>query len=241
MAIKTFKRFENKYVLNQQQFDAMIEGIKEYANADPYCIDGKTYGLYNIYYDDDNYSVIRHSISKPPFKEKLRLRSYYANPGPDDKVFIELKKKADGCVNKRRVTMKYKDAIAFLESGKAERTGDYLSDQVIYEIEYYLSQHDVSPKVFLAYDRAAYFLKEDHKIRITFDTNIRGGPAHLHEEGCIPILEKGYYLMEMKISDHIPLWLTSLMTKNRIFKRGFSKYGTYFKNIILSRKETKVI
>ena len=64
-----------------------------YVEADKYCIDGKTYGLYNIYYDDDNYSVIRHSVSKPPFKEKLRLRSYYADPNPADKVFIELKKK----------------------------------------------------------------------------------------------------------------------------------------------------
>ena len=238
--IKTFKRYELKYQLNRQQYEAMLKGMMPYANADPYCIDGKTYGLYNIYFDDDNYSLIRHSVSKPAFKEKLRLRSYYADPKPDDKVFIELKKKADGCVNKRRVTMKYADALRFLETGKGIYTGDYLNDQVVKEIEYFLKFYVVSPKAFIAYDRAAYFLKEDKKIRITFDTNVRGGPAELGEAGCKLLVPEDTYLMEVKISDHIPLWMVKIMSENKIFRHGFSKYGSYFENYIIPRKEVLV-
>ena len=81
MAIKTFKRYELKYILDRNQYEAVKAVIEPYVESDAYCVGGKTYGLFNIYYDTDDYAIIRHSISKPPFKEKLRLRSYYENPG----------------------------------------------------------------------------------------------------------------------------------------------------------------
>ena len=238
MAIKTFMRYELKYILSKEQRDAVVKGISPYMEADAYCIDGKTYSLYNIYYDTDDYAVIRHSISKPPFKEKLRLRSYYENPKPDDKVFIELKKKADGCVNKRRVTMRYEDALRFLETGKFEKNGDYMHDTVAHEIEYFLRSNPVKPKVFITYERAAYFLKTDKKIRVTFDTNILGGPTESGVAGCTPILDPSLYLMEIKVGDHIPLPIVKVLTENRIFKHSFSKYGTYYTNNILTPKGT---
>lgn len=239
MAIKTFKRYELKYILNSRQHDAVIEGIAPFVETDDYCVGGKTYSLYNIYYDTEDFSVIRHSVSKPPFKEKLRLRSYYENPHADDKVFIELKKKADGCVNKRRVTMRYDDALNFLKTGRYEKNGDYMHDMVAHEIEHFLKTHTVEPKALITYDRAAYFLKTDKKIRITFDTNVRGGPAQDGISGCIPLLEDGMFLMEIKVSDHIPLPIVKVLTENRIFRHGFSKYGTYYLNNIYTPKGTK--
>lgn len=239
MAIKTFKRYELKYILDRNQYEAVKAGIEPYVESDAYCVGGKTYGLFNIYYDTDDYAIIRHSISKPPFKEKLRLRSYYENPGNDDKVFIELKKKADGCVNKRRVTMKYGDALKFLETGVCEKTGDYMHDMVAHEIEHFLKSYKVLPKAFIAYDRAAYFLKTNKKIRITFDTNVRGGPAQYGAAGCVPLLRDGLYLMEIKVSDHIPLPIVRVMTANRVFRHGFSKYGTYYTDNIYNSEEIK--
>lgn len=239
MAIKTFKRYELKYILDRNQYEAVKAGIAPYVESDAYCVGGKTYGLFNIYYDTDDYAIIRHSISKPPFKEKLRLRSYYENPGNDDKVFIELKKKADGCVNKRRVTMKYGDALEFLETGVCKKTGDYMHDMVAHEIEHFLKSYKVRPKAFIAYDRAAYFLKTDKKIRITFDTNVRGGPAQYGAAGCVPLLRDGLYLMEIKVSDHIPLPIVRVMTANRVFRHGFSKYGTYYTDNIYNSEEIK--
>lgn len=239
MAIKTFKRYELKYILDTQQYNAVTDGIAPYVDADKYCIGGKTYSLFNIYYDTDDYDIIRHSVSKPPFKEKLRLRSYYENPGPSDKVFIELKKKADGCVNKRRVTMEYSEALEFLETGKYKKSGDYMHDMVSREIEHFLKSHKVKPKAFIAYDRSAFFLKTDSKIRLTFDTNVRGGPADGGLSDCTPLLDDGKYLMEIKVSDHIPLPIVRVLTENRVFRHGFSKYGTYYMNNIFPHKETK--
>ena len=46
----------------------------------------------NYYFDTDDFRLIRTSLDKPAYKEKLRLRSYrYA--AKDDLIFAELKKK----------------------------------------------------------------------------------------------------------------------------------------------------
>ena len=238
-AIKTFMRYELKYILNSEQHEAVKKQIAPYVEADAYCKDGKTYDLFNIYYDTDDYAIIRHSISKPPFKEKLRLRSYYENPKPDDNVFIELKKKADGCVNKRRVTMSHADAIRFLETGHYEKNGDYMHDMVAHEIEHFMKEYRVSPKAFIAYRREALFLKTDSKIRITFDKDIRGGPAELGESGCEPLIADGMYVMEIKVSDHIPLPIVKALTDNKVYKHSFSKYGTYYETKIFPHERKK--
>ena len=236
MIKKTFKRYEYKYILDSKKLQAILDGIAPYVEADKYCIGGKKYSLYNIYYDTQDYSVIRHSVSKPAFKEKLRLRSYYENPSDDDKVFVELKKKADGCVNKRRAVLSYKDALELINTGKGKKTGVFVNDQVVKEIEYYIKTHPVCHKTYLAYDRLAFFLKEDKNIRITFDSNLRAGPAELGEAGAKPVVDGDTFIMEIKISDHIPLWLARLMTENNVFRHGFSKYGTYYTNTILPER-----
>ena len=222
MAIKTFKRYEYKYILNRKQYLAVLEGIMPYADVDPYCVDGKLYSLYNIYFDTADYSVIRHSVSKPEFKEKLRLRSYYPDFNDDDKVFVELKKKCSGCVNKRRAVMKYKDAKKLIETGESYRTGDFIHDQVVSEIEWYIQKNPVVNKTYLAYDRAAYFLKEDKKIRITFDTNLRAGPISFNMEDCVPLVDDDTYVMEIKLSHYMPVWLARLLSENKIYRHGFS-------------------
>lgn len=135
--------------------------------------------------------------------------------------------------------MKYADALRFLDTGVCEKTGDYMHDMVAHEIEYFLKSRRVSPKVFIAYDRAAYFLKTDKKIRLTFDTNVRAGPAQYGASGCVPLLKDGLYLMEIKVSDHIPLPIVRILTENRIFRQGFSKYGTYYTNNIYNSEEIK--
>ncbi|MBQ8605963.1 MAG: polyphosphate polymerase domain-containing protein [Clostridia bacterium] len=235
MSIKVFKRYEYKYILDEKQYAAVLEGIRAYSEVDPYCIDGKRYCLYNIYYDTQNYSVIRHSVSKPYFKEKLRLRSYYPDPEPDDKVFVELKKKCAGCVNKRRITMKYKEALSLLETGSAERNGDFIHDQVLSEIECYMVKNPVIHKTYLAYDRYAFFLKEDKKIRITFDSNLRAGSS-FDPSDCKQLLPDGKYIMEIKLSHYMPVWLARLLSENKVYRHGFSKYGTYYKEYILPER-----
>ena len=154
--IKTcFKRYEKKYFLTKNQYEMFKERISSHVRQDDY----PEYTLCNLYYDTDNYSLIRASLEKPVYKEKLRVRSYGV-PGTDDKVFVELKKKYEGVVYKRRVTMTNNTAQAFLKGVKSNDNVNQISK----EIDYFQSFWKTEPKAFIAYDREALQGTEDPDI-----------------------------------------------------------------------------
>ena len=184
MAIKSFKRYEKKYLLTGEQYEKLIPRLLEYMKMDDHCVNN-SYSIYNIYYDTDDNSVIRHSISKPYYKEKLRLRSYKIPQSPSDKVFLELKKKINKIVNKRRAIITLEEAYNFLEFGERPKCTDFITEQVINEIEYYLSHTKVNPTVYIGYNRIAFFCKEDKDFRLTIDSKIITRREDLFlESGC---------------------------------------------------------
>ena len=223
----TFKRFEKKYLLSAEQFDALWDRLAPYLEPDEY----PSSTVCSIYYDTDDYSLIRHSIDAPVYKEKLRLRSYNV-PRPGDPVFVELKKKFKGVVYKRRISLPEAEAVRWLDRG----TPPAEDSQMIREIAWFL--HSVRPraKVFLACDRLAYRAKEDPELRITFDRDIRWRETELDlcaGDGGELLLQPGQVLMEIKIPGAAPLWLAHLLSQLSLFPTSFSKYGTCYKEHIL--------
>lgn len=200
-------------------------------NPDENCEDGDEYIIYNIYYDTDDDKIIRHSLSKPYYKEKLRLRSYNI-PSPKDTVFLELKKKIGGVVNKRRIVITLEEAYDLINKGKRPENCDYMTEQVLNEIEYFLKTNDVKPKAYISYRRKAFFGKEDRDFRVTFDTHIITRRDELAlEKGCYgeELLKDGQHLMEVKILGAIPVWLTKIFAELKIYTSSFSKYGKEYK------------
>ena len=233
--ILTFKRYEKKYLLSAEKFEALWQRLEEYLEPDQFF----SSTVCSIYYDDDQYSLIRHSIEKPVYKEKLRFRSYNV-PKAEGKVFVELKKKFEGIVYKRRVVMSAQQAEDYL-SGKTPAPMD---SQMIHEIDWFMHENKPVPKVFIACDRLAYKAKENPNLRITFDRNIRWRETDLHlTSGCYgePLLEDGQVLMEIKIPGAAPLWLASMLSELEIFPRGYSKYGTCYKSRIIEKYFNEVI
>ena len=196
--------------------------------------DHKLYTISNLYYDTDDDYLIRKSLSKPVYKEKLRLRSYGV-PNENSKVFLEIKKKFNGIVNKRRTTLELNEAYDFVKSGEEPVVKDYMNRQVLDEIAYFLKMYDLKPKLYLAYDRIAYFEKGNPDLRISFDCNIRSRREDVELEngdyGKL-LLSRDTYLMEIKTSLAKPLWLTEAIAKLNLKRKSFSKYGTEFKNTI---------
>ena len=231
MAITSFKRYEIKFIVRQEQFDAMLPTLLLYMKPDAYCKNGCDYSIFNIYYDTDENSVIRSSLARPYYKEKLRLRSY-TSPTPDNgEVFLEIKKKTGGIVHKRRAVMTLKDAYNFIETGTRPTAATYINAQVINEIDFFLHQNKVHPAAYIGYHRKAFFGKDDKSFRITFDTDIQTRRDHV----CLkadcrgePLLDGGQYLMEVKISGAVPLWLADLLSEQHVYKTRFSKYGTEY-------------
>ena len=224
--MSTFKRFEKKYLINKAQHEEILKKMKSHVEPDEF----DKYTICNIYYDTDNYQIIRSSIEKPVYKEKLRVRSY-GTPGKQDTIFFELKKKYKSEVFKRRVSMSLRDFEEYLQKG----TVPNVSKQVLSEIEYFMSHYKPDPKIYIAYERLALRGKDDPELRITFDNNIRFRKNNLRlSEGDdgIKILDKSLYLMEIKVRGAMPLWLSQILNEIEIYPTSFSKYGYCYVNYI---------
>ncbi|MDE6233405.1 MAG: polyphosphate polymerase domain-containing protein [Lachnospiraceae bacterium] len=234
--IEVFSRVEHKYIIDSAVYKNIRNQLKDYMYEDGFSTDGGFYTICNIYYDTATDELIRKSLEKPVYKEKLRLRSY-GRADDDTKVFLEIKKKFKGVVNKRRTVLKLKEAYDFTETYRQPEYRDYMNKQVLNELEYFMNHYKPVPKVFLAYDRAALFCKDDPELRITFDTNIRTRRDNLrldsNDKGEL-LIDKGKWLMEIKVINAYPLWLVDILNSNGLFKTSFSKYGTeYLKNKLI--------
>ena len=222
-----FKRYEFKYIITQTQKAKLLKAMEPYMDLDQY---GRTV-IRNIYFDTDNYRLIRKSIEGPTYKEKLRIRSY-DRAEPKSTVFVELKKKYQSVVYKRRLSLSESSAMNWIlgEESFVEET------QISKEIEYFLSYYEnLHPVVFLSYEREAYYSLSGDDFRITFDDTILCRQEELSLESDvwgIPILEEDKILMEIKCSAGIPLWLLHILSEEHIYKTSFSKYGTAYRTII---------
>ena len=222
-----FKRYELKYLLTQAQKQAVLEVLARHMLPDQY---GQT-TIRNIYFDTENYRLIRRSIEKPLYKEKLRLRSY-SQLAAEEPAFVELKKKYDGVVYKRRIKMPEKAALNWLCHGQPPADNSQIAREIDYFSNFY---RPLRPKVFLSYDRIAYYAPQHPNLRITFDDNILFRQDDLSLSAEIrgtPILGAELTLMEIKSAGGIPLWLTQALTENRIYKTSFSKYGTAYQMLM---------
>ncbi len=222
-----FKRYEIKYLISAAEREQILSAMEPHMRPDDYGLST----IRNIYYDTDHYRLIRRSIEKPVYKEKLRVRSYYL-ASHETPVFVELKKKYKSVVYKRRLILPEGVVTAAFEDNLPLPDRTQIGKEIDYVRRFY---ETLKPKVFLSYEREAYYACDDHEFRITFDHNILYRTDNLSL--CTPpsgekLLEDGYYLMEVKTAGGIPLWLTSVLTELRIFKTSFSKYGNAYTRIL---------
>ncbi len=231
-AINVMKRYEIKYLLTKEQTKYLVEGLKGHMVLDQY---GRT-SICSLYYDTPNHRLIRESLDKPEFKEKCRLRSYgLAKPGKP--VFLELKRKAFGIVYKRRIQTSIDEVNKFFNKN------DVFSDsQIEKEITYFRDYYEsLKPSCLIIYDREAYY-EPDGDLRLTIDYNPRYRLDDLNLSTSTDgksLLEEGSTILEIKVQEAIPIWLSTLLSNGKIYKNSFSKYGEAYKREIINmdRKE----
>lgn len=227
-----FKRYELKYLLTQEQKAKVMEAMEPYMALDKY---GRT-TIRNIYFDTDNYRLIRHSIEKPAYKEKLRLRSY-SKADPYSPVYVELKKKYDSIVYKRRLALAEKEAMEWVSGEMPCLREEQIVDEIDYFLDYYGTLH---PVVFLSYEREAFYEKDGGDFRVTFDDHILCRQEELSLEADIwgtSLLPEGKVLMEIKCSGGLPLWMAHVLSQEHIYKTSFSKYGAAYETMIYPNKK----
>lgn len=225
-----FKRYENKYLLNEKQYSAVLETLKNNALPDKF---GQS-NVCSIYYDTPDKRIIRASIEKPIYKEKLRLRSY-GIPQDGSDCFLELKKKYKGIVYKRRVLTSYQSGISYMNGDETAVKPSQIKNEIDYFKTYYGT---LLPSVGIFYRRLAFYDEKDPNVRLTFDSDILFRDTELDLKNGIYgelILPKGLYLMEIKTAGAMPLWTAEMLARLKIYPASFSKYGTAYKNILINK------
>jgi len=225
-----FQRTELKFLLTTEQKKKILEEMEPYMALDQY---GRT-TIRNIYFDTDDYRLIRRSIEKPVYKEKLRIRSYQ-KATPNSTVFVEVKKKYKSVVYKRRLPLTEEAAMDWVTGKMQCREDTQISREIDYFLGFYKTLH---PVVFLSYEREAYYCKDGGDFRVTFDDRILCRQEELSLEADIwgtPLLPEGKVLMELKCAGGIPLWMIKVLSRERIYKTSFSKYGTAYQTIIFPK------
>lgn len=223
----TFKRYEIKYLLTSQQKERILRVMEPYMKLDCY---GRTM-IRNIYYDTNSFRLIRRSLEKPAYKEKLRIRSYQAAAG-EDPVFVELKKKYQSVVYKRRLTLPEGQAMYAFRYNLPLSVHSQIAQEIEYFRAYYAGLH---PTVFLAYEREAYYSLDGGEFRVTFDENILYREYNFSLGSKVsgtPLLAEGQTLMEIKTAGGLPLWMSRELNRLRVYPTSFSKYGAAYRQMM---------
>lgn len=223
----TFKRYEIKYLLTSQQKERILQVMEPYMKLDCY---GRTM-IRNIYYDTNSFRLIRRSLEKPAYKEKLRIRSYQAAAG-EDPVFVELKKKYQSVVYKRRLTLPEGQAMYAFRYNLPLPVHSQIAQEIEYFRAYYAGLH---PTVFLAYEREAYYSLDGGEFRVTFDENILYREYNFSLGSKVsgtPLLAEGQTLMEIKTAGGLPLWMSRELNRLRVYPASFSKYGAAYRQMM---------
>ena len=231
--IVVMKRYERKYLLSAEQTEYLVKRLEGHMKLDQY---GRT-SIASLYYDTPNYRLIRASVEKPPFKEKIRLRSY-GLATPESPVFLELKRKAYGIVYKRRVqsTIPLVDKF-FAGSGDICAPGQ-INREITYFRDYYQT---LVPACLIIYDREAYF-EPGGDLRLTIDYNPRYRTDHLdltYSMDGLPLRPPGHTILEVKVQEAMPLWLTHILDEGKIYKNSFSKYGEAFRQQLINAQTAR--
>ncbi len=228
--IVVMKRYEMKYLMSPEQTEFFKKSVEDYMKIDKF---GLT-SIASLYYDTPDYRLIRTSLEKPPFKEKIRLRSY-GIATDSSPVFLELKRKAYGIVYKRRVQSTLPLVKKFFDCEGDICAGGQINREITTFRDYY---ETLVPACLIIYDRIAYF-QPDGDLRLTIDHNPRYRYDDLNlktsMEG-ISLLQEGYTILEVKVQQAVPLWLSAILTKGRIYKNSFSKYGEAYRQQLVEKR-----
>ena len=225
--IVVMKRYEMKYIMSPEQTEYFKKSVEGHMKIDKF---GLT-SIASLYYDTPNYRLIRTSVEKPAFKEKIRLRSYGIATDTSP-VFLELKRKAYGIVYKRRVQSTIPLVKKFFDCEGDICAGGQINREITAFRDYYQT---LVPACMIIYDRIAYF-QPNGDLRLTIDHN----PRYRYDDLDLRVsmngnslLKDGYTILEVKVQQAVPLWLSDILTKGKIYKGSFSKYGEAYRQQLL--------
>ncbi len=246
MALEVFNRYELKFILDKSMAQEMIQALKGHVMLDQYGDGEGFYRIINLYYDTEDHLFFHETVNRQEFRQKLRLRAYN-KVSIDTPVFLEIKKKYDGVVYKRRTMLTLQDAYAFLAKGQEQQdysVYDASNVQILGEVAFLKRFYSLAPKVVVSYDRQAFLGIKENDLRITFDSNLRKRESDLKLEsgpwGEL-FMDASSYILEIKVNGRIPLWLAQILSGFQCWRQGYSKYTSSYNAELFQQEQLDII
>ncbi len=228
--IRKFNRFELKYLLTLRQAEQFKSALRAYMTPDKHGNNDGRYTLTSLYFDSPDLRCYWEKEYGLRVRRKLRIRRYETGQPltEDTPIFVEIKQRVDRVTQKRRAVLTYGGALRLCLDRQLPEC-DPEDQAVIEEIYAFLWQYNLQPRSIVRYDRQA-FIGSDYDIglRVTFDTSLsfQMQRLSLHEEpSALSMLPANQTVMEIKINEHMPIWLTELIADQNLQMVRVSKYG----------------
>jgi hypothetical protein len=227
--IRKFNRFELKYLITLQQAEKFKGALRAYMIPDEHGGNNGRYALTSLYYDSPDLRCYWEKEFGIRYRRKLRLRRYESGETLTEEtpIFVEIKQRVDRVTQKRRAVLPYGDALRLCNDRQIPEHNPE-DKAVIEEIYVYLWQYNLRPVSLVRYDRQAFIgTAYDLGLRVTFDTvpTFQVHPLHLYEapQG-LPMMPANRVVMEVKVNERIPSWLTDLIANHNLRLERISKY-----------------
>ena len=241
--IRRFNRYELKYVLTHREYLRILNDLEEFLDRDRHAGAEGIYRVASLYYDSLDFSCYRNKVDGIKYRRKLRLRIY--KDSDISHGFVEIKQRINRTVQKRRLRLPIDEAKA-LCSG--EDIGidrfDTIDRATASEVLYLVQDMGMKPKCIISYHRRPFEgSRYDYGLRITFDTHLK---SRIHELDITAECSDRFFLapdivvMEVKINEKIPIWLTSIIGAHQCNLQRVSKYCIGIRNGIAMLGRGKV-
>ena len=227
--IRAFNRFELKYILTLAQAEQFKSSLRAYVVPDEHGNVNGRYTVSSLYYDSPDLRCYHEKADGLKYRRKLRIRRYQTGDllTEETPVFVEIKQRVDRVTQKRRARLPYGDALR-LGNDRQLPDHDPEDKAFIEEVFVFLWQYNLQPMSIVHYDRQAFVgTRYDVGLRVTFDTSLafQAHPLHLHEPASsLPMLSPERVVMEIKVNERIPCWLTEMIAAHNLQLIRVSKY-----------------
>lgn len=227
--LRKFNRFELKYLVTLQQAERFNTALRAYLLPDDHGNQNGRYALTSLYYDSPDLRCFWEKEAGVRVRRKLRMRRYENGEvlTEETPIFVEIKQRSDSVTQKRRVLLPYGEALR-LCNDRQMPDHDPEDQATIEEIYAFVWQYNLRPVCIVRYERQAFMGTEyDIGLRVTFDTalSFQTYPLHLHDQPSgLPMLPGNMAVMEIKVNERIPTWLTDMIAAHNLQKATVSKY-----------------
>lgn len=216
------QRTELKFYVPLKLYVPLGKALIPYTEADANVSEGQArYKVNSIYYDTEDFLYYRKRVAGTPERLKFRIRYYGDETGDlEQSVWFELKQKFGFFQRKLRHRVRAKDVGPIL---RGEQEHPELRSHLF---EYNL--RNLRPVVKVSYFREPLKGIFEWGTRITFDSEIKG--AYTNEFTTMPLsneklaISPFYFVLEVKLMDSIPTWLSHIIESFGLEQIVFSKY-----------------